>query len=319
MNQIYNSKIKEKFLSQFNKNTARVYNVIFNKSYLLEEKLHKNLNEFNESEFEDFFMNYFKLKTKDSARTYCNVLSAYVQWSIDNNYSSKTINMIERRQDYYYKFIQKDKKYYLSKKELDFILSYLVNKQDQFLLLALFEGIEGKQLTNLTNLKLSDIDTTNKLVKMIDGKTRKVSDQLIELAKYANKQIEYEKRNGEAEEIPGTSTSSPLNQNDYILKTSLIKSNPNDNSPISHHTIHSRLKTIKWYDTEFNRGMYKDCITTKYLMRSGMIYEAFKIYSTKGGFTVDNAKAICKEYNVNYKWTLVEDFLNEDMIKQLYY
>jgi integrase len=317
---VYNEKIKNLFLNQFNnQDTVDVYKRIFKKSKNMEVNKNKDIFNFDEDELEYFIANGLNPKTKESARTYCNVLSSYIQWSIDNNFSKHETNPLRRRQEYFYNFVQ-DTKLYISKEEKDSILYALMNPQDQFIIQALFEGIQGSQVSELVNLKLSDFEKVGEQyyvhLKDNKGKTRTipVEEKTFELAELANKQQEYYKKNGEMDYSTNIKDIVMLPpKSEYVLKTT--KTNPkNEGKKVSHYTIYNRLEMIKNLE-EFEE--YQDALTTKNIVRSGMIYMAKTLLERDGELGRKQIEEICERFGLKYKWSL-RDFLNVDTINELY-
>jgi integrase len=315
----FNSEIKNKFLGKFeNADTQDVYSRIFKKSSEIEFEKDKDLYDFEDSELESFIENQLKPKTKESARTYCNVLSSYIQWAIENKYSSQLVNPIRRRQEYFYNFVQENK-LYINVHEKDDILRMLLNRQDGFIIQGLWEGIQGNQVCELVNLKVTDINPEEKTIILRDNKgniTRvltDVEDKTIDMALLANKEEEYYKRNGEVDFSSNVKEVARLPKSEYVLKGT--KTNPKGGGKkISHYTVYNRLDMIKSLE-EFEE--YADALTTKNIVRSGMIYMAMKLLKRDGKLERKQIEEICERFGMKYKWSL-KDFLNEQTVKELY-
>lgn len=315
--ELYNETVKREFLNQYEDETSSVYERVFKHSKGKEKSLSKDLYNFNEQEYEEFIKS-LKPKTKESVRTYCNVLSTYVQYGIDKGLSYHITNPIKRRQEYFYNFVE-EKQLYFSYEEKESILMSLENEQDQFIIEALFNGIEGKQVSELVNLKISDLSEKDgkyyfKLTN-IDGSQRilEVSRKTYNLAKYANSQQQYYKKNGQIGEHERISAISELDNSDYIIKKA--NTNLNGESKGNPYLIYNRLDSIKSLD-EFKE--YKDVLSTKNIVRSGMLYYAKLLYERDGQFTTKQVKEVCERFNVNYRWSM-KDFLNLDKIVEFYY
>jgi integrase len=315
VNEIFQEELKELFLSQFEKpDTQEVYRRIFKQSSYMENKLKKDVLDFTAEELEEFIKYYLSPKTKESARTYCNVLSSYIQWGMDNHKTNRDYNPLRRHQDYFYQFVQEESILYISKSQKDAIIYRLVNFQDKFMVQALFEGIAGQQLKELVNLKRTDIDEEESKIKLINGEKIKVDKYTIELAIDANKETIYYKKNGEFDYSETLSDFIELPESEYVLKGALKKNTLAKGKKISHHTVYNRLEMIKSLK-KFEQ--YKEALTTKNLVRSGMIYYALQLYKRDGVIDTPQIKEVCERFRVNYKWAL-RDFLNVDMLKKLY-
>lgn len=314
---------KNEFLSTIeNHDSKLVYKSAFKNSQILEEELKKDLFNFKEEDLERLIRDYIKPKTKQSARTYCNILSKYIQWGIETKRSKLDINPFRRRQDYYSNFVEDQSSLYLSKNQIDSILFGLNNAQDAFIVKASFAGIQGKEISEMTNLTIQDvveaINNDNILqLKDKNGKVRslKVDSETLNLAVLANKQETYYRQNGDFDYDQRLKTEITLPQSIYILKpTKTSQINKEGYSPISHFTVYNRLEMIKKLD-EFKE--FKASLTTKNLSRSGMIYEAKLMMDQGIELTEQALRDICKKYGMKYQWSL-RDFLNEETVKSVY-
>lgn len=322
---IFNLGVKSLYLEQFeNQDTKEVYSRLFRKSFETEESMQKDLYNFNDEEFEKFFKKVLKPKTKESARTYCNVLASYVQWAIDNKHSNQLINPIKRRQEYFYEFVQDDNKMYFSFDEKQAIISTLMNKQDSFIIEGLWNGIQGAKVCELVNLRIEDIDVINREIKLRNSagevaRILKVDDEtsnVIEMAILANREKQYYKMNGTVDYSDKLKEYIELSPSQYVLKSAKIMKNgvPNGGEQISHYTVYNRLEMVRTLE---EMEEYTDALTTKYIVRSGMIYMALRLYERDGELGRSQIEEICAKYDMKYKWSL-RDFLNTDMLNELY-
>lgn len=321
---MYNTEIKKIYLEQFeNEETKEVYSRLFRKASEVEIEKEKDLFNFGEEDFEEFFKNKLRPKTKESARSYCNVLANYVQWAIDNNHSQQLINPLKRRQEYFYEFVQEIRTYF-SYDEKEAIISTLRNKQDSFIIEALWNGIQGIKLSELVNLRIDDIDEiSNKITLRNDkGEVTRILDveeddsSVIEMAILANKEKEYFRLNGTVDYTPNLKETVELSESEYVMKSanSNRKGSAVGGEKTSHYTIYNRLEMIRTLE---EMEEYKDALNTKNIVRSGMIYMALKLYDRDGELERTQIEEICKKYNMKYKWAL-RDFLNLDMLNELY-
>lgn len=320
MNMIYNENIKNKFLAKYDCDTKEVYMRIFKISSKIEDKLNKDLANFNEEEFEYLIKYHIKPKTKQSARTYCNVLVSYVQWAIEDGYSNLMVNPLRRRQEYFYKFVEDQNSLYLSKEKIDDILSGLINCQDKIIIKGLFAGIHGQRVSELTSLTIDqiiDAKNNNNKLKLINDKGEErmivVDDETIDIAIAAHSEREYYKKNGEADYYTNIKDVVILPESKYILRATVTNGNVSDR-PVSHYTVYNRLEMIKSLD-EYSE--YRDALTTKNIVRSGMIYQAKQLYDQGEELDRKNIEIICENFGMNYKWSL-KDFLNEETIRSVY-
>lgn len=321
--ELYNEEHKRLFLdSKENKEiTKDVYSRIFKKSFSREELVEKDLYNFDENELKSFISEELDPKTKESARTYCTVLSAYIQWAIDKNLSRHITNPIRRRQDFFFSFIQ-DRKLYMNVEEKDYIIKRLLNKQDGFILQALWEGVQGTRVSELTQLRISDVneDTNTAQLRNQQGhvaRSVQVTDRFVELAFLANIEPEYYKRNGEVDFSDKVKDVARLpKESDYVLKSTITNARGGkiEAKQVSHYTVYNRLEMIKSLE-QFQE--YVDALDTKNIVRSGMIHMAYELLKRDKELGKKQLDEICERYNMKYKWSL-RDFLNEETVKRLY-
>lgn len=323
----YNDNIKNDFLNQFkNEGTKHVYRRIFDKSKHLEEENGKDLLDFDEVLLELLFENYICPKTKQSARTYGNVIASYIQWGLDNGYrknihkSNNIISILHERQDYFTSFVKDQHSLYLSKDEIEAILFRLVNAQDSFIIQALFDGIQGKkvsELTLLTEEQLEEAVRNNNIITLIDsdGNMRKIKldDMTINLGRIASREPEYYKKNGQVDFLDASKETIRLAKSKYVLKPTAT-SKERQGKPVSHYTVYNRLEMIKSLE-EFEE--YKESLNTKNIVRSGMLYEAKKFLDEGKELDRYAIEKICVKFGMSYKWSL-RDFLNEETVNEVY-
>lgn len=207
-------------------------------------------------------------------------------------------------------------------------MSLLINKQDSFIIDALWEGVQGTQLSELVNLRIDDlkekeykIDLRNKngeVIRTLNFESHNKEELTIfENAILANSEAEYYKMNGTVDYSHNLRDSIVLpNRSEYVLKSAPTNSKDNEKGgqKVSYYTVHNRLEMIRKLE-EFEE--YTDALTTKNIVRSGMIYMALNLYKRDGELGRKQIEEICKHYNIKYKWSL-RDFLNLEVLSELY-
>ena len=81
------------------------------------------------------------------------------------------------------------KKSIITRKTLYELIDNIINPSDAFIMLALFEGIEGENYCELVNLKMSDFNGNK--VKLCTGRELTISSKLVALAEESNIEMEY--------------------------------------------------------------------------------------------------------------------------------
>ena len=198
------------------------------------------------------------------------------------------------------------------------VINKLVNPQDQFIIEALWNGIQGNKLSELVTLTLSHINIESSEITLTNGKEKQeriikpFDERLISLALAAHQQTRYVKKNGECSENT-ISESTELNNSIYIIKPSNTKNN-GMKEHTTHYTIYNRIEMIRDLD-----GMetLENALVTKNIVRSGMIYYATLIYLRDQELGRKQVEEVCERFNVKFKWSM-KDFLNLEIIEKLY-
>lgn len=315
---LYNEAIKEKYLSRYqNRDTKEVYGRIFKKSAALEKRYGKDIYDFSADELKQFVIEVLKPKTKESSRSIYSTISSYVEWSLLEGLSKHLTNPWKKRNAQYIYGLVIPVKNYMSYDEKQYVLDKLVNAQDKFIIEALWNGIQGEKLSELVSLKIDHIHPESNSVMLHgeSGKTRRLfafDDQLINLAKTANAQRIYMKRNGQCSENT-ISECADLVESDYIVKHSNTK-HRGRLAHTTHYTIYNRVEMLRSLP---ELQHFSSVLVTKNIVRSGMIYYARQVYMRDGVLNRAQLEEICDRYNIRFKWS-VKDFLNPEIVEELY-
>lgn len=190
----YNKDIKEEYIAIKEKETLMPKNflkILFNQSAEFEYKLDKDISNFTVEEIMEFYKACNR-KSVESISVIHSSLNMYTIWCL-------TKNLVIDFQNHYSE-ISKDKYSTCVNtmyKKLSYItydtikewLKEIVNVADQFLILALFEGLSGDNYKEINELYYSDFNDLN--VHLCTGRTIKVSKELKELARQAAEEIHY--------------------------------------------------------------------------------------------------------------------------------
>ncbi|MFB0831484.1 hypothetical protein ACEU2D_18010 [Brevibacillus laterosporus] len=324
----YNEDYKNAFLEQYSSNqkTYEVYARIFKVSKDIEEEKEKELGNFNSGDLDDLFTHLNPLSTWVSASN-ISVVRTYINWFIENGYRENNLNpidMLRHIEGYTRQFVDDSVQLYYSKKTIEEIVDYSMNKQDAVIPLALFEGIAGKESCEIRNLKYYEIDFERNVVLLtdLDGSKRElvVSDKLIELLKAAYFEQEYFKKNGSnfSEVIKNKKESLELLETGYILKPAKTRLIHTD--AVKKHVISRRLATLGELFGIKNMTAIK-------IVRSGMIYLGYKLYKRDGVLGKEQLVEVCQHFNLqkihsagryDYAYNRVGEYVNLDTIKELY-
>lgn len=135
----------------------------------------------------------------------------------------------------------------VTKKDIESAMNMLDNAQDKFILLAVYNGILGKQASELLNLKRSDIDLNNSAINtgvktvMMDGEFKTITKDAMEQVYYSVLSIEGN-YSGVANEIYELADDS-----EYVVKVRPTKRNNLGRNAMSYNGFRTRFADICAY------------------------------------------------------------------------
>ena len=324
---LYNHDIKIKYLNEMvasrtiSIETRNNYLRIFKVASKIEFELDKDLSIFSLEEIE-IILNAFQAKNRNTVESYARIISSYLKWSVKNQYT--LINVLsDLRPDDFNKYLTNGE-VYMTEKELWAIEGNCVNAQDAVILRLLFIGVSGKELSELKNLKRTDIDFENNRLKLIntlksDGNGYPIKSttrwigindegRTLALIQKALNQKTYLKRNGDMEPIANIRPYTDLVMNDYVLRPSITKTEGFD-TPVDKFVIYRRIEIIE-------KSLGLENLTAKFMQRSGMILLAKQL--TNGNDpTLDDLKIIAARYNLASYHNL-KGFITAENIRETY-
>ena len=276
---LFNESVKEDYLSGLKEGTQENYRRIFRKTQNHESALNKDINSFSLKEVETVLYS-FKSKSRNTIETYGRIISAYLNWCVDNGLTSNNVLKNFNPTDFE-KYVVKDA-VYMAESRLRRVEDRCENYQDAVIFRLLFMGVGGKQLSEIRNLKKKDINFEDKKLKLTNtlkadefGNPEKfteryvdIDDRTIYLLEGAMNQKKYLKKNGDIAETE-TNNIRPftdLVENEYVIRASITKTD-NFNFPVDIFVIYRRIQMI----AEF---MGLEELNAKFIQRSGMIYYA---------------------------------------------
>lgn len=310
----YKSEIKSKFLNKYPANTQIPYARIFEKSKEYEDKYKKDLSEFTKQEISNV-LSALKPLTLSASHVNGRIVTAYIDWCIENNVTSVKENKLKTEDvSFFGKFIDEELKLFFTYNELIDITRRSNNPQDSVIVKLLFYGIQGNALAEIRNMKkkhVYDAENNNNVIKVYDEDMSERQVQLdiatIELLKKAIGQELYLKRNGVGlDEKLGLYTN--LVDNDYVIRTSITKTDKK-NAPVEKMVIYRRIKTL-------GEVLGYTHLTTKNIVRSGMIYEASRRIEN-AILTKDDYIEIGRIFNID-NWYQIKKYCNPEIISKMY-
>jgi integrase len=261
----------------------------------------KNVFDFNITEIENL-IRILNINTYRTARFYIGAIKGYINYCIEMGYASKNV-IDEVYSTTWLRSFLPPGKLYLTDRALDEIVDKCKNFQDAALLQLLFEGVCGKQKSELLNLKVADIKGNN--IRLNDnGKLRviKVSDKCINLINKANEEVTYQVKNGQIY---------PLIPSEFVIKRTSKGRQKLAEIDYTKDIVHRRLSTIA------NVMNIKEK-SPKYIMDSGKIALAKNSYEKYGYFAEENALVeLSRQFNIKSK-QILRDFTNQEVIFDVY-
>lgn len=261
--EVYDRDIKEMFIDwiDISKYPPRWWERVFEKTYILENKYGKDLSNFTTEQIIEFYK-FLDINSLESLMVYNINLIKYGNWAlsqhiivdgqnhfseINNEHLAACVNSSELD------------KSILTYKELRELMGQLYNDQDRFIFFCLFEGIKGKDYSEILTLKMSDINGDQ--VCLAD-RTITVNKDFVAIAKEADRETEYI-----------TLTQRPI---ELIPSLTIYKEKFNSRGIDPGRTIYSTLvRGIKMAGTS-------SAITTSSIYNSGFIHYLNKLATEEG-------------------------------------
>lgn len=322
---LFNADDKVRFLDSMIKQdiitgeTAKNYERILGLATDLEEALGKDINQFTFEELETV-MYGFKANNRNTVETYSRIISSYLNWSVNEGLAKANL-LSDLKPNDFSKYLTNDESYF-SIKQIERWEDRMENYQDAVIVRLLFLGVGGKQMSEIRNLKKSDINITNKRIKLTNtlkadenGLPIKfterhlyVDERTIELIIGAMEQTTYAKRNGDMDFNPHVRPFTDLVDNEYVIRSSITRTE-NFNYPVDKFVIYRRIQML-------SEMLGIEDFTAKLIQRSGMIAYASEIMQN-GELPLDDLKIVADRFGVKSYHNL-KGFLTVDNIIKTY-
>lgn len=303
---MYNEEIKNEFLSTYPATTAQNYRRIFLHSRAMEEKLGKDVYLFSANELDQLIAAH-KAPTIISVRMIVSVLNSYIVWAM-----TKKLTRVN-----HFDFLSTQKEWphchvaareWLLEETIDQITDFCENAQDGILFRLIFEGVSGRALQEVINLKIDDVDFENKILTLrqeIGTRTINVSDKLLKLISEAYAEHYYQLRNGTAK---GDTAMINLIPSKHVVKNCRI--GMAEAPYVSKQSIWKRIKDIcEMFGLEG--------VTIKSLVLSGELHMANMLYTRDGELGRKQYQEIADQYGHNF-WWVIKNNITMDALKEVY-
>ncbi|WP_346961360.1 hypothetical protein [Clostridium sp.] len=283
---MYNEDLKERYIKEINNEVILPNNYLrcqFNKVSNMEFELKKDICNFTAYEIIEYYK-ILNVSSFDSLIVMNSQFSKYTQWCLQEN-------LVKDNQNHFLELTLEQIKNCVNKAlfnkkivSLDTILSWceqLPNPKDQFIMLALFEGLKGKDFCDISRLKPEDIK--GHTANLYTGRSVELSSKLLNIIDDCMNENTYYSITGE-----GIKTM-PLIFNGYI-----VKDYPNVKADVSEFQIGRKIYNSITRSLNYV-GMLK-------YMSANSIFESGKLYMI-------NKRA--KELNMSAEEYIYSDYINE--------
>lgn len=261
--------------SIYEDNTISLIERIFNSTELEENAFDKDISEFNDDEAIDYLKS-LNSKSRQRLKVYSWYLSRYRSWYWNKQNIQNVLDPFDDRTiDKIIEGVIPDST--LSEQIIteDLLKEYIEIEPDyinKFIVISLWYGIKGDEYIDLVNLKISDLDETNKTVKLQSGRIVKADDYFIVHMKKAYSTDTYIK--------PIQGMNRNINQLKYVNSDYIIRRTANSkditayNNPVQVKFINARLFLIR-------KNIGNENFTVSNIYKNGLINYIKKRYAEK--------------------------------------
>ena len=322
---LYNEECKRNFLTEMvqsqsiSEDTSKNYERILSLVTKYEEALDKDVSKFDFEELEKI-MYGFKANNRNTVETYSRIISSYLNWCVSRGLSTENC-LADLKPDDFSKYLE-DNESYFEDKQIRRWEEQMNNYQDAVIVRLLFEGVGGKQMSEIRNLKKTDIDFDKKRMRLVNtlkadknGEPIKFTERYVNFDDYTAKILEgainekiYKKRNGEMIYNPHVRDFTDLIENEYVVRPSNTKT-ASDKYPVDKFVIYRRIQML-------SEVLGIENFTAKLIQRSGMIHYASTIMQGEE-LSLDDLKMVADKYGVKSYHNL-KGFLTAENIRKTY-
>lgn len=323
--ELYNKTQKSNYISEMmesgniSEETSKSYLRIFLVTHEKEKELDKDLCQFTFEEMESVLYG-FEANNRNTIESYARIISSYLKWAIGKNYIKKNVLAVLKPDDFQRYLTNKE--IYFKNTQLQRYEDLCENYQDAVIIRMLFEGVGGKQFSEIRNLKKEDVDferSTLRLISTLKADTNgvpikyternlRVSDRLMSLIRGAIDQKTYMKKNGELNQTDNNNIRpyTDLVDNDYVVRPSITKTE-HWLHPVDKYVIYRRIAII-------SESLDIENLTAKFIQRSGMIYQAHLLMEDNE-VSLDDLKIVSEIFNVKSYHNLKGFLTTENVLK----
>lgn len=305
---MYNVELKNEFMAQHDISEGAKKNIrlTFLKCYALESANNKDLYLFTPEEV-DTLVKSFYAPTLISLRLMISHINLYFLWAAQKGMiQSNPFDHLSVQPDWPNRHVSPRNVF--TDQDIMELEDFCANAQDAVIIRLLFEGVGGKALEEISNLRIQDVDFKNKTLSLHYGhrnRKLKVSSRLLALVQDAHGEDLYYKANNMADHAsPNYVPYQELIPSGYVMKN--VKNIPSDRPTVSKEVLYFRVKRI---------GSYFGIpdITARQIIISGMIYAAKEIYERDGVLEKKQYEEIGTRFNNRFWWSVRDSVKVEDI------
>lgn len=288
---MYNEEQKMRYIETIKNEDIKKFVIKkFNDAEIMEKRLDLDVSLWLGSDIMSFYK-YLSVTSQEILGNINSQFSIYTQWCIQNFLVKDHQNhYLEITTDMMLECLNKHKlnSSILSRQEFMVYIKKLRNPMDQFILLALFEGIRGDQFEEIINLNLSDINGNT--IKLCTGRTIECSSELIEYALKSANEYVYKTETSER----------PLT--DIGISTSVIKNKCNAYKD-SGHNSYKRVYT--GIINALKEADFPIAVTISSIYESGRI-DMFKKETAKFDISIEEFCNNAANRNIFTKYRIID-------------
>ena len=302
--ELYNEEFKEQFLEMYRsdnnddnavqdeekkeKKTHIAYRYVFQRSYKTEQKLKKDVYDFNDKELYSLIRSY-KNGSHAAVQSTISVLKKYLDYCVERGFIR--VNLLQDLSGYddYQQFVDQvtTEQKYIDREQFEQMIAECLNYQDAFPLAMCFYGFRGEGCCEIVNLKVTDVDVENKKIFISSrNESYDIDDYLLNIIINTTKEDEYTKKLTDAKTVL-KSDANKIYPNDYVMRIGSSM----DNEPVSSINVTARLNRVKEY-----AGKRFQRLTPKSIWESGLLDKAKSILEQKGDVEKEDWIALGKLY-----------------------
>jgi hypothetical protein len=278
---MFNKELKERFLSGYIDNTARMYRYALTKAESMEIQLNKDIYDFT-SEERDMLLYSYSNRSLDTVNVMKSSLSRYVAFCVAEGYVKDKINYFEtiggKDLDKYIDKSALESKYITIEQLLD-MSNVCINLQDLLPFLLAFHGILGSAASEIINLKTDSLKDGNVI---LEDRLVKIDERVYDLIEKAIEDEIYYVGNGDTD---ARATSRVINQTEYVVRPA----GETKFGTLIYSSLLQRVGRVK----EYYGNPY---LTLKNVWFSGMLHDLREFQNKDGELTKEHWASVCKKF-----------------------